>query len=195
MKFGKRQALLLVLLMAIPVGTWWFIYRPHNAYEAELKQQIEVKQQKLQQLNRATGTIGDLREEINSLQKAVGFFRSKLPSEKEIDKVLQELWRLAEQNELTTKSIRTITRNRNTSLTPEDGRHAEQPIQMKLEGDFKGFYSFLLSLENQPRIMRILKMTVRQPRDAPPGRIQAEFIMSIFFERSGEPLASAGGSP
>jgi hypothetical protein len=66
---------------------------------------------------------------------------------------------------------------------------------MKLEGDFKGFYSFLLSLENQPRIMRILKMTVRQPRDAPPGRIQAEFIMSIFFERSGEPLASAGGSP
>ncbi|MFP3936893.1 MAG: type 4a pilus biogenesis protein PilO [Phycisphaerae bacterium] len=194
MRFGKREILLLALLMAVPLGTWWFIYRPHNAYESELKRQIEAKQEKLRQLNRATGTIGDLREEISSLDEAVGFFRSKLPSEKEIDKVLQELWRLAEQNDLSTKSIRTIARNKQTSLTEDNGPHGEQPIQMKLEGDFKGLYSFLLELENQPRIMRILKMTVRTPKDAPQGHVQAEFVMSIFFEHSDDAVASAGGA-
>ncbi|MGC9454408.1 MAG: type 4a pilus biogenesis protein PilO [Phycisphaerae bacterium] len=193
MRFGKREVMLLALLMAIPVGTWWFIYRPHNLHEAELQRRIEAKQEKLSRLNRATGTIGDLREEISSLEEAVDFFRSKLPNEKEIDKVLQELWQMAEQNHLSTKSIRAIARNKQTSLTDENGPHGEQPIQMKLEGDFEGLYSFLLALENQPRIMRILKMTVQQPRDAPDGYVQAEFLMSVFFERSDGAVASAGG--
>lgn len=193
MKFGKREALLLTLLMAVPLGTWWFIYRPYNAHKDDLQRQINVKQDKLRDLNRATATIGDLREEISSLEEAVGFFRSKLPSEKEIDKVLQELWRLAEQNDLTTKSIRTIARNKQTSLTDENGPHGEQPIQMKLEGDFTGLYSFMLAIENQPRIMRIVRMTVQTPKDAPEGYVQAEFIMSIFFEHSNDAVASAGG--
>lgn len=193
MKFGKREALLLALLMAIPLGTWWFIYRPYNAHKDDLQRQIDAKQDKLWDLNRATATIGDLREEIASLEEAVGFFRSKLPNEKEIDKVLQELWRLAERNDLTTKSIRTISRNKQTSLTDENGPHGEQPIQMKLEGDFTGLYSFLLELENQPRIMRIVRMTVQTPKDAPKGHIQTEIIMSIFFEHSNDAVASVGG--
>ncbi len=193
MKFGKRELLLLALLAAVPIGTWWFIYRPHNDYEAELIHEVEAKQQQLTRLNQATATIGDLREEISSLEEAVGFFRSKLPSEKEIDKVLQDLWLLAEQNELTTKSIRTIARNQSTTLTEEGGWHAEQPIQMRLEGDFIGLYSFLLELENQPRIMRILRMNVGVPRDGPPGHVEAEFVLSIFFEQGDESMAIAGG--
>ena len=35
------------------------------------------------------------------------------------------------------------------------GAHSEQPILMNLEGDFRGFYTFLQALERQPRIMRI----------------------------------------
>jgi hypothetical protein len=65
------------------------------------------------------------------------------------------------------------------------GGHSEQPILMSLEGDFKGFYTFLQALERQPRIMRIGQMVIERFGDPAKGRIKAKFKMSVFFE-SGE---------
>ena len=147
--------------------------------------QIEARQERLRELNQATATLGDLKKEIASLEEAIRFFQSKLPNEKEMDKVLREVWRLAEANHLATKSIRTL---------PVDDKVAaagprEQPIAVQLEGDFRGFYGFLQALENQPRIMRINSMTVGKLKDAPEGQVQAAFNMSIFFERTGRAAA------
>jgi len=184
MKVGLREIIFIVLLMAIPVGSWWFIFRPHNAQEAQMLAEIEIKQEKLRALNRATATIGDLRKEIDSLEKALAFFRDKLPGEKEIDKVLKEVWLLAESNSLITKSIRTRQQTGNNSFASESGTHAEQPIAMQLEGDYLGLYAFLQALENQPRIMRICSMRLQKPKKGAPGTVQADFEMSIFFEKN-----------
>jgi Tfp pilus assembly protein PilO len=187
MKVGLRELVFILLLMAIPVAAWWFVFRPQNLRNTETMKQIEAKQAKLRELNQATATIGNLKKEISDLENAIEFFRSKLPNEKEIDKVLQEVWRLAEMNQLTTKSIRTVDRpGAQGTFAAADGPHAEQPIAMKLEGDYMGFYSFLLALENQPRIMRIRKMTLKKMDKGPEGSMQAEFVMSVFFERGGK---------
>jgi len=186
MKITLREITFMVLLMAIPTGAWWFVFRPNNARNAEMLNRIEAKQLKLRELNRATAVIGDLKKEVHSLEKAISFFRSKLPSEKEIDKVLQEIWRLAEANKLTTKSIRTLQRNTKQAFTTANDPFAEQPIAVQLEGDFLGFYSFMLAIENQPRVIRIRKMTLKKLDKAPRGHIKADFEMSIFFERSQE---------
>ncbi|GAG49990.1 unnamed protein product, partial [marine sediment metagenome] len=52
--------------------------------------------------------------------------------------------------------------------------------------DFLGFYSFMLAIENQPRVIRIRKMTLKKLDKAPQGHVRADFEMSIFFERSQE---------
>ena len=181
MKVGLREIIFIVLLMGIPLGAWRFVFKPQNAHNAEMLHRIEAKQAKLRQLNQATGTIGDLQKQIASLHSAMSFFRSKLPNEKEIDKVLQEVWKLAETNQLTTKSIRTLQRGSEPLFATQ---HAEQPIAVQLEGDFAGFYSFLLALEDQPRIMRITKLTLKKPEKGSQGMVKAEFVMSIFFENA-----------
>ena len=187
MKFGIREIVFIVVLTAIPVGAWWFVFRPATARNAEMMKQIEKRQAKLQALNQATATIGDLKVEIVSLEEAIKFFRSKLPGEKEIDKVLREVWRLAEANRLTTKSIRTLKATGSTKmLTDPAGPYAEQPISIRLEGSFTGFYGFLLALETQPRIMRIQQMSIEKPAKAGEGHIRADCMVSIFFERSGK---------
>ena len=183
MKLGLREVIFIVLLMCIPVSAWALVFRPRNARNEEMLRQIELRQEKLQELNQATGTIGDLKSEIAALEEAIQFFRSKLPGEKEIDKVLQEVWRTAEQSRLVTKSIRTLDSERKSVFTAAGGPR-EQPIAMQLDGDFMGFYSFLQALENQPRIMRISQMEIRKPQRAPDGHMQAKFEMSIFFEQS-----------
>ena len=180
-----RNILFGILLLGVPVGAWWFVFRPGNVQHAEMREQVRSKQEKLQKLNRLVGTVGNLKAEITSLEKAISFFQSKLPNEKEIDKVLRETWRLAEKNKLVTKSIRT-----NAQLGPDEsmfvtGSHSEQPIVIHLEGRFEGFYTFLQELEAQPRIMRVSRLILTKPKDIEEGFITANFDMSVFFERDG----------
>jgi len=186
MKLGLRESVVVLLLLAVPVASWWFVFRPRTARRLEMREQIRVKQEKLRALNRMTGTLGDLQKEIASLQGALRFFQSKLPGEKEIDKVLQEIWQMAESNRMVTKSIRTLDRTDRRGFTAPTGPHAEQPITVQLEGDFMGFYAFLQALEKQPRIVRIQDMTLLRPAKSPGGHIRATFIMSIFFEKNKE---------
>ncbi len=202
MKFGMREIVFIVVLAAIPVAAWWFVFRPADTRNDEMIEQIETRQKKLQSLNRATATIGDLKIEISSLGEAIKFFRSKLPSEKEIDKVLQEVWRLAEDNKLTIKIIQTLNKSpKMVTLTDPSGPYAEQPILLQLEGPFTGFYGFLLAMETQPRIMRIQQMHIVEiskgsrggrgkkaredgKAETNKGDVCADCVISVFFERS-----------
>ncbi len=182
-KFGIRELVIVALLIATPLASWWFVFRPRNELNTQLQAEIQQRQAKLRELNQLTGTIGDLQGEIAALEDALKFFRSRLPSEKEIDKVLQEIWKTAEGNHLVTKSIRTLDRAAGR-FTGENGPHAEQPIAVELEGDFLGFYSFLQALEIQPRIMRIQDMKLARPQKSPEGHTKASFVISIFFEEN-----------
>ncbi len=184
MKIGMREIVFMILLILIPPGTWWFVFRPQNTRNVEMHKWIENRQAKLGQLNRTLSTMGDLEKQIASLSNAVKYFQSKLPDEKEMDKILKEIWLLAESNDLRARSIRTRNRRSNVSFLTLDSEQAEQSIVIQLQGDFMGFYSFLLALENQPRIMRIVRMAIKKPLKCPEGHISAEFEMSIFFERN-----------
>ena len=181
MKPGPREIAFALVLMAVPMGAWYFVFRPQNARDTELRRQIDVQQEKLRAVNRATAVIGDLQKEISSLSAAIELFQSKLPSDKEIDKVLLELWKIAERNQLNTKSVRQLERSKDNLIAA--GQHVEQPITMQIEGDFGGFYGFLLALESQPRIMRIRNLTLTRSGKND-GSIQASLVMSIFFENS-----------
>ena len=184
MKLGIREIIFLAVVLTIPVGAWWLVFRPKNARHEEMVREIEARQAKLQELNKATATLGDLKKEITALDEGVRFFRSKLPSEKEIDKVLQEVWRVAESNRLTTKSIRTGKSDSKPLFTDPASPYAEQPVSIELEGPFTGLYGFLLALESQSRIMRIQKMSVAKlPKEAE-GRVRADCVVSVFFEKS-----------
>lgn len=191
MKIGLRELVLIACLVSMPLAAWYFAFRPRGEQVEVLKQEIQTKKLKLRQLNQMRATIGDLEEEITALKNAISFFQSKLPSEKEMDKVLQETWELAEANHLKTRSIRTLSRHRDAKFTVSAGAHSEQPIAVLLEGDFLGFYSFLQALEAQPRILRLQKLELFKlsGKETPEGRIRAKLELSVFFETE-----SGGGS-
>jgi len=184
MRLGVREIAFIALLIVIPVGAWWFAFRPNNACNAAMMEQIQTRQAKLQALNQATGTIGDLKVEIGALDDAIKFFRSKLPTRKEIDKVLKEVWELADANQLKTKSIRTLSPDDNALFVDSAGPFAEQPISMRFEGSFEGFYRFLLALEAQARIIRIHKMKLEKLPEDKDGQVRAACTISVFFENS-----------
>ena len=183
MKFGVREGLFAILLLGLPLSAWWFVFRPGNQQHQEIRKQVDAKQEKLRKLNKLVGKVGNLEKEIGDLEKAIDFFKKKLPNEKEIAKVLDEISRLAKASHLITKSVTPLKRHQGERNLYASGSHAELAILIRLEGSFKGFYSFLQALENQPRIMRISRMTLEKSEEEGEGRITADFEMSVFFER------------
>jgi len=174
MKLGLRELIVLTLMLALLGGAYFFIFNKANVKRARMLTEIQAKQTALNNLRNATAGIEDLNRKVEELSKAIAFFESKLPQEKEIDTILKEVWQMAEANSLQTKTVKTLKSERGPN-------YSEQPIQMSLQGDFNGFYSFLLALEKLPRITRINQMTLQKVNDRD-GEMTAQLTLSIFFE-------------
>ncbi len=108
---------------------------------------------------------------------------AKLPSAQDVEGLLEQAWQIARRNALTLVSVK-------SEKPVPAALYMEQPLKVVMEGQFDGFYQFLLELENLPRITRIYQMTIEKasakggPEDEglPPGSMKAEFTLSIYFE-------------
>ncbi len=88
--------------------------------------------------------------------------------------ILRDVWKLANKHHLTPKSVR-------TDKITSTAQYAELPIKMEINGNFDGFYEFLLDLEKLPRITRVPSMKLKKSRDTE-GNMEAEIVLSVFFE-------------
>ena len=177
MKFGIRELLFVVILGGLLCASYFFVFTKKNAERVALRADTAKKEKALASLRQATAGIDDLARKIDELQQAITFFESKLPQEKEVDKILKEVWQMAEANALQTRTIKTLKTERSANYT-------EQPISLSLSGDFNGFYAFLLQLEKLPRITRITEMDLTKINDRD-GEMEATMTLSIFFEAEG----------
>jgi type IV pilus assembly protein PilO len=173
MKVGIREILFLSLMVGLLAASF-FVFKKSTTRRDALQASIQTKQKALADLKQSTAGIEDLNRKIAELKQAITFFESKLPQEKEIDKILNEVSQMAEANALKTKTVKTLRSERAAG-------YSEQPIEIMLLGDFNGFYSFLLQLEKLPRITRVTNMDLTKITDAE-GVMGAKVTLSIFFE-------------
>jgi len=186
MGFGIKEIALAGVLGAMMAGAYVLKFKVSDARQQTLREDTKAKQKALADMQQATAGIDDLNAKIAKLQKAIEFFESKLPQEKEMDKILREVAQKAEANSLTTKMVKTLKSERFT-------RYSELPIEMTLAGNFNGFYAFLLELEKMQRITRLTKMKLERAADKD-GEMQASLTLSIFFEPDSAPSRAVAGA-
>jgi type IV pilus assembly protein PilO len=174
MSSGFRKVLFFVLLVGAAYLAYQFMIRPSNKAMAEQQARIQSKSGKLAEFEKATAAARDLNKQLEQLQQAVKFFESKLPQTGEIHKVLGQITVIAQKQMLQPKTIRTLASKSNSG-------YVEQPLKMELVGSFDSFYSFLLEMENLPRIMKIRNLELKKTKVAE-GQISANFTVSIFFQ-------------
>lgn len=175
MRFGTRELLFVLLLLAMPAAAWWFVFAPANEQIASARAEIQAKQAKLAELEEATRQLDDLGAEIDRLAEAVELFETKLPAQKEVEVVLKDVWQLAARHGLKPSSVR-------ADRTVQSTRYSELPLRMNMTGGFEGFYSFLLDLEQLDRITRIPEMKLVRRATEGDGQMEATFTLHIFFE-------------
>lgn len=174
MKFGIRELIFIVVLLGLLACSYFMVWTKNEQRVALKERRIEEKQKALTDLERATAGVSDVDRKVEELQEAIKFFEKKLPQEREMDLILKEVWQMAEQNKLSTKTIRTMKSQRGSA-------YSELPIEMNLSGDFAGFYEFMLQLERLPRLTRVQNMILDKV-NGQEGAMQAKVTLSIFFE-------------
>lgn len=179
MNSNLKKLIFFVLL----AGTTYFAHHlmisPANVALAEQKIRINKKLAKLTEIRKITATPERRNKELEQLEKAIAFFESKLPPKSDLHETLEQITIISQKYGLTPKTIRTLAKKKNNG-------YIDQPLKIQLVGDFKSFYSFLLELEQLPRIMKIreLHLAKHKARD---GDITADFVVSIFFSDEFEP--------
>lgn len=174
MTSGLRQAIFFILLIGVAGAGYQYMIKPANQHLAEAKQRVDGKRAKLADFEKAASQSEDFNKQVAQLEEAVRFFESKLPPTSEVHKVLEQVTVIAQKQGLKPKTIKTLQQKDNSG-------YIEQPLTMKLVGDFTSFYSFLLELEKLPRIMKLRELKLDKQSEAD-GEIGAEFILSIFFQ-------------
>jgi Tfp pilus assembly protein PilO len=180
---GLREVIFLVVLLVVPVASYFYVFKPRNAEIQQAQSEVEVKQTKLEKLREVTEKIDDIGRAIEQGREAIDLVEAKLPSRDQVEVILGDVWQLAARSRLEVKSVKS------EKPVPAAG-YMEQPLKVAMEGQFGGFYQFLLGLENLPRISRIHELKLervsnnrrRREEAAAPGTMKAEFILSIYCQ-------------
>lgn len=187
MKFGTRETAFLVVMLGLLAAAYFLGFSKSDASRLEKQAKIDAKLLALGELQQATANVQDVDAKIEELRKATNFFERKLPQAHEMDRVLKQVWKMAEKNGLQTRTVKTM------KFEQRNG-YREQPIDVTLSGDFTGFYEFLLQLEALPRLTRVSQMALTKITDRD-GEMQAQMTLSIFFDPKTEADAKEAGTP
>ncbi|MBN1804205.1 MAG: type 4a pilus biogenesis protein PilO [Sedimentisphaerales bacterium] len=174
MNSNIRKVIFFVMVLGVSLVAYQFMIKPANEHLAASKQRVNKTLSKLKEFERATAAAEDLSKQLEELQEAIAFFESKLPPTSEIYNVLKNVTVIAQKQGLVPKAIKTLDIKNNSG-------YVEQPLELKLVGNFNSFYSFLLELEKLPRIMKIRQLKLNKEKDND-GQVTADMVISIFFQ-------------
>jgi type IV pilus assembly protein PilO len=174
MNLGLRGLLIVLILIGMPVASYFFVFKPQNTAIEAARKEVEHKAVLLSKLKEETARNSDLVKTNEELKKTVKAIEARLPSGKEIDGLVRQVSDLAVAAGLQPPAMK--------SLKPVPAAlYMEQPIEMEVEGGFVGFFTFIAQVEKLPRITRIhdMKMTGLGRDDT---ELKAEFTLSIYFQ-------------
>jgi type IV pilus assembly protein PilO len=174
MRMGIRE---IVLLFALPVASYFLVFRPVNSEIGQAKSEIEHMRLRLAKVQESTAKNQDLQRQNEESKRQIEAIEARLPSSKEVDTVIRQVSDLAVESGLESPAIE-------SDKPVAAAVYMEQPLKMKIAGDFAGFHTFLKKLEALPRITRILDLKMLRANDVN-GHMKAEFTLSIYFQPEG----------
>ena len=140
MRFGMRELLFFLVLLAVPVASFFYVFKPSNDEIAQAKTEIALKQATLDRLASVLSKVDDIGLEIEKGRESIELIEAKLPTEQDVEGILEQVWQLAKRNKLNIKYVK-------SEKPVPAALYMELPLKIVMEGEFDGFYQFLLELE------------------------------------------------
>jgi len=173
MKFGPRDLLFLLVLMAFPIASWWTLFRPQNTEIAEALEEIQFKNDTLEKVAQATSRTKDLEAENEAIREGIQLMHERLPTGKEVESVLDDVASIARGHNLEIPKF--VTKK------PVDAAgFGEQPLEISVLGAWESFYLFLQDVERLERITKISELDISRS-DKETSEVKAVMTLNIYF--------------
>ncbi|MCC6429116.1 MAG: type 4a pilus biogenesis protein PilO [Phycisphaerales bacterium] len=187
MRMGAREGLIGIVLLAVPLSSWWMVFRPQNLAIEAAKRDVAHKRDLLEKLKQYTSKNQDLVTANEEMKQRIQTIEDRLPSDKEVDSIVRQVSDVAVSCQLGAPTVANVKPR-------QEAMYMEQPLDMTLSGHWTGFYDFLSRVEQLPRITRISNMILKRD-DKGDGDMKAEFTLSIYYQQSAANAAAADAAP
>jgi len=188
MNVKARQAILTAALLGVPVASFFMVFRPQSREISRATREIQVRKEKLGQLQAVTAQAPDLVRATEEIKLSISQIEARMPSSKELDNVLRDVATIA------TKCGLRIPKFNRVEQVLTAGSAQEQQLDVEIAGEFTGFYDFLLEIEKLPRITRLTDMKLERVADvdkSKDGSLRAHFKLSIYYQQAAAPAVAA----
>ncbi len=160
-------------LMVVLLAFFFLFIRPQRTALAAQLEEIQDRQASLRLLEVETARLDGARIQLERLEQAVDAFESGLPSQEEIGVILREVWVIADGAGLKTQRIKTLDQRQQDSCKV-------LPVEMKLNGSYKGVCRFLLSLERLPGVSIVESLQLQTTADLESDEIEAALVLNVY---------------
>jgi type IV pilus assembly protein PilO len=181
MQMGLKEAAAFFIVLGMMGASYFVGFKPMKEQRDQLQADIQTKKAALENLRVSLTVVANMQKKIDDISKSIRFFDSRLPRDKEIQPIIEGVWKTAEKHSLSADRVR--------MLKVENGPNfLEQPIELELVGDFNGFYQFISELERMSRIIRLGKLDLKH-LEKDPSKVQVKMTMSIYYTPDSQNVA------
>jgi type IV pilus assembly protein PilO len=174
MNLGFRGLLLILIVVGMPVASYFLVFRPQNAEIMRARAEVEHKESMLVKLQEETARNADLVRANEDIRASVRAIEARLPSEKELDAIVRQVSDLAVLSGLQPPAMK-------AEKPVPAALYMEQPLTMEVNGTDAGVFAFLAHIEKLPRITRIHDLKI-QSSGRNDGQVRVTFTLSIYFQ-------------
>lgn len=160
-------------LVVVLLSFFLLFIRPKRTALAAQREEIQNRQTSLRLLEVETARLDGARVQLERLGRAVEAFESGLPSQEEIGVILREVWIIADAAGLKTQRIKTLVQR-------QQDAYKVLPIEMKLNGSFKGVCRFLLSLERLPGVSIVQSLQLQTTSNLESSEIEIALVLNVY---------------
>ena len=151
----------------------------------EMNQQITEAQERLADTRIVAAKKDGLESELVQVKDEIASFEGRLPTEKEVPKLLNQLQRIAGASGVKYKSI-------TAESIAEHDLFVRIPFKMKVEGSFVEIGDFLRRLEFGDRFIKVEKIDIGPEKD---GRSETTLAISTYMFVNKKVLSQNEGTP
>lgn len=186
MKITPRELIFFVLLFCLPLATYMLVFKPRQAAEKALNNDIATKREIRSDFDRYRFlAMGNLEEDIAALISLKDKAGARLPQSEDIGPVIDELSKLAAANKLKISKMQRVALSDKEKLEIEAMYYGIQRLDVELDGNYTGFYNFLSEMERLPRIIRLQRLDIERIREgSEQGDVKVTMDLRVFYGKA-----------
>lgn len=186
----NKLFIIIIFLLALILGSFLGVFRPQLKKIRDYRQRADSIEEKIAAAKAKIARKPKLLAEIEEIKEILAQYEKKLPREKDIPVLLEELTEIVELAEIEFVSIRPKETSPIEELVgkKEEGLYLRLPIEIKMRCSFHDLEKFLFRLENTRRFVKVVDIEIKGSADEEKGH-EVGLTIEVYMYQEAVPSA------